>query len=166
MGHVNAVCPEVNWLYDKNGSFKKENFDISDSITCIIGYINMIKKSRLIWFFKIFNLYFTYHVLHDKGLFLLMDGRMVSSSIFISIYFFFSFIFLIFLLIMVETMVNYEPIVEILIDIFGEYKFHNEYSGQISFSCPVCSYEIKCLDHLDGKGNLEINYKLGVYKCW
>ena len=42
--HVNAVCPEVNWLYDKNGKLKKENFDISDSITCIIGYINMIKK--------------------------------------------------------------------------------------------------------------------------
>jgi DNA primase len=67
---------------------------------------------------------------------------------------------------MIETMVDYEPIVEILIDIFGEYKFHNEYSGQIAFSCPVCSYEIKGLDHLDGKGNLEINYKLGVYKCW
>jgi hypothetical protein len=43
--HVNAVCPEVNWIYDKNGKLKKENFDISDSITCIIGYINMIKKS-------------------------------------------------------------------------------------------------------------------------
>jgi len=42
--HVNAVCPEVNWLYDKNGKLKKENFDISDAITCIIGYINMIKK--------------------------------------------------------------------------------------------------------------------------
>ena len=42
--HVNAVCPEVNWMYDKNGKLKKENFDISDAITCIIGYINMIKK--------------------------------------------------------------------------------------------------------------------------
>jgi len=51
-------------------------------------------------------------------------------------------------------------------DIFGEYKFHNDNSGQIAFSCPVCSYDIKELDHLDGKGNLEVNYKLGVYKCW
>jgi hypothetical protein len=42
--HVNAVCPEVNWIYDKNKVLKKENFDISDSITCIIGYVNMIKK--------------------------------------------------------------------------------------------------------------------------
>lgn len=42
--HVNAVCPEINWLRDKNGKLKKECYDISDSITCIIGYINMIKK--------------------------------------------------------------------------------------------------------------------------
>lgn len=41
--HVNAVCPEVNWIYDKNGKLKSQNFDISDSITCVIGYINMLK---------------------------------------------------------------------------------------------------------------------------
>lgn len=67
---------------------------------------------------------------------------------------------------MTELEVDYEPIVEILTDILGNYKFHNEYSGQISFSCPVCSYEIKGLDELDGKGNLEVNYKQGVFKCW
>jgi DNA primase len=67
---------------------------------------------------------------------------------------------------MTELEVDYEPIVEILIDVLGEYKTHNEYSGQISFSCPVCSYEIKGLDELDGKGNLEVNYRQGVYKCW
>jgi hypothetical protein len=67
---------------------------------------------------------------------------------------------------MTESEVDYEPIVEILIDILGDYKFHNENTGQISFSCPVCSYEIKGLDNLDGKGNLEVNYKEGVYKCW
>jgi hypothetical protein len=44
--HVNAVCPEVNWIYDKNGKLKKENFDISDSITCVIGYINMLKEKK------------------------------------------------------------------------------------------------------------------------
>jgi DNA primase len=67
---------------------------------------------------------------------------------------------------MVESMVEYEPIVEILCDILGEYKSHNEYSGQISFSCPTCSYDIKGLDELDGKGNLEVNYKQGVFQCW
>ena len=44
--HVNDVCPEVNWLYDKNGKLKKENFDISDAITCVIGYVNMLKENE------------------------------------------------------------------------------------------------------------------------
>ncbi|HOH61285.1 MAG TPA: hypothetical protein PK698_02200 [Bacilli bacterium] len=42
--HVNAVCPEINWIRDKNGKLKKESYDISDSVTCVIGYINMIKQ--------------------------------------------------------------------------------------------------------------------------
>jgi hypothetical protein len=42
--HVNAVCPEINWVRDKNGKLKKECYDISDSVACVIGYINMIKK--------------------------------------------------------------------------------------------------------------------------
>ena len=67
---------------------------------------------------------------------------------------------------MIETLIDYGPIIEMLIDILGDYKYHNENSGQISFSCPVCSYEIKGLDELDGKGNLEVNYKKGAYKCW
>jgi len=42
--HVNTVCPEINWIRDKNNKLKKECYDISDSVTCVIGYINMIKK--------------------------------------------------------------------------------------------------------------------------
>lgn len=61
---------------------------------------------------------------------------------------------------------EYTPVIEILEDILGEYKFHNDYKHQISFDCPVCSYDIKGLDDGDGKGNLEINYKDGVFKCW
>ncbi len=61
---------------------------------------------------------------------------------------------------------DYEPIIEILEDILGDYKVHNDYKGQMSFDCPVCSYEIKGLDHGDGKGNLEVNYRYNVYKCW
>lgn len=61
---------------------------------------------------------------------------------------------------------EYAPVVDILNEIFGKCKNHNEYTGQISYDCPVCSYEIKGLDHTDGKGNLEINYHLGVGKCW
>ena len=67
---------------------------------------------------------------------------------------------------MVEQEINYSAVVEILEDVLGDYKFHNDYKGQISFDCPVCSYEIKGLDSGDGKGNLEVNYKYNVYKCW
>ena len=59
-----------------------------------------------------------------------------------------------------------ELIVEILEGILGEPKNHYENKGQISFDCPVCSYEIKGLDKGDGKGNLEVNYGYHVYKCW
>ncbi len=52
---------------------------------------------------------------------------------------------------------DYGPIVDILEDILGDYRMHNDYKGQMSFDCPVCSYEIKGLDHGDGKGNLEVN---------
>lgn len=61
---------------------------------------------------------------------------------------------------------NYDSIIEILEEILGDYKLHNDYKCQISFDCPVCSYDIKGLDQGDGKGNLEINYKYKVYKCW
>jgi DNA primase len=67
---------------------------------------------------------------------------------------------------MIDTMIEYDLLIELLVDVLGEYKYHNAYSGQIAFSCPVCSYEIKGLDHLDGKGNLEVNYFQKVYKCW
>jgi hypothetical protein len=62
--------------------------------------------------------------------------------------------------------IDYSIIFEILEDIFGDYRNHNDYRCQVSFDCPVCSYDIKGLDQGDGKGNLEVNYKYGVYKCW
>lgn len=61
---------------------------------------------------------------------------------------------------------EYSPVIDILEDILGEPRMHNDYKGQMSFDCPVCSYEIKGLDEGDGKGNLEVNYIRGVYKCW
>ena len=44
--HVNAVCPEVEWLYDKNGKLKKECYDMADSVACVIGYVNMLKQEK------------------------------------------------------------------------------------------------------------------------
>lgn len=67
---------------------------------------------------------------------------------------------------MINQDTDYSEIVDILEDILGEYRLHNDYKGQISFDCPVCSHEIKGLDDGDGKGNLEVNYKRNVYKCW
>jgi DNA primase len=57
-------------------------------------------------------------------------------------------------------------LIDLIITMFGEPKNVNEYSGQISVDCPVCSYDIKGLSKTDGKGNLEINYQNHVYKCW
>lgn len=44
--HVNAVCSDIKWLYDKNNKLKKENFDMSDAATAVIGYVNMIKSEK------------------------------------------------------------------------------------------------------------------------
>jgi DNA primase len=57
-----------------------------------------------------------------------------------------------------------EVVIELLSEILGDSKMHYDSKGQISFDCPVCAAE-KGLEG-DGKGNLEINYFRGVYKCW
>lgn len=44
--HVNSVCPEVKWLYNKGGHLKKENYDMSDAAAAVIGYVNMIKSEK------------------------------------------------------------------------------------------------------------------------
>tara|TARA_R110000744_G_scaffold235180_2_gene352860 strand:+ start:31173 stop:32087 length:915 start_codon:yes stop_codon:yes gene_type:complete len=57
-------------------------------------------------------------------------------------------------------------LLELLQEVLGEINSHYPNNSQISFDCPVCSYDIKGLDNGDGKGNFEVNYALGVYKCW
>jgi len=59
-----------------------------------------------------------------------------------------------------------ELVVEILEDFLGKYRKHYKDKCQISFDCPVCSYDVKGLEKGDGKGNLEVNYRHHVYKCW
>jgi DNA primase len=56
-------------------------------------------------------------------------------------------------------------LVSILENFLGEPRKHNEDTSQIAFDCPACSEE-KGMIEGDGKGNLEINYNLGIYKCW
>lgn len=59
-----------------------------------------------------------------------------------------------------------EIVIDLLRDFLGKEKAHYDLKCQITFDCPVCSYEIKGLDRGDGKGNLEINYCRHLYKCW
>lgn len=56
-------------------------------------------------------------------------------------------------------------LVNILESFLGEHKKHNEDTGQISFDCPACS-EDKGMPEGDGKGNLEVNYEIGMFRCW
>lgn len=44
--HVDSVCSDVNWLYSKNGSLRKENYDMADAATAVIGHINMIRQEE------------------------------------------------------------------------------------------------------------------------
>ena len=44
--NVNEVCPEVEWLYGRNGQLRKENYDMSDAATAVIGYVNMQKIKK------------------------------------------------------------------------------------------------------------------------
>lgn len=54
---------------------------------------------------------------------------------------------------------------DILESFLGTPKKHNDNTGQMAFDCPVCSEE-KGMPDGDGKGNLEVNYEEGVYRCW
>ncbi len=56
-------------------------------------------------------------------------------------------------------------LVDILESFLGEVRKHNEDSGQTAFDCPACSAE-KGLSEGDSKGNLEINYNKGMFRCW
>ena len=51
------------------------------------------------------------------------------------------------------------PIPNILSSFLGDIKKHSETNHQLAYNCPAC-------DENREKGNLEINYNLGVYQCW
>lgn len=40
---VSEKYPEIEWQYKKNGDLKDENFDASDSLVCVLGYVNKCK---------------------------------------------------------------------------------------------------------------------------
>lgn len=57
-----------------------------------------------------------------------------------------------------------DQLIDLLSDILGDERKHYHNKKQVSFDCPNCS-GMKGVDY-DGKGNLEINYELGLYNCW
>lgn len=40
LGLIADKYPEIDWVYDKHGELKKENFDASDSAICCLGFVN------------------------------------------------------------------------------------------------------------------------------
>lgn len=40
LGLIADKYPEIEWVYDKKGELKKENFDASDSAICCLGFLN------------------------------------------------------------------------------------------------------------------------------
>jgi DNA primase len=64
----------------------------------------------------------------------------------------------------IDTEKKHLELIGLLEEFLGESRKHYESKGQISFDCPNCS-SMKGID-FDGKGNLEINYDMGVYNCW
>jgi len=42
---VAKMEPQITWLYTRNNTLKKENYDMTDSYTCVLGYM----RSKKIW---------------------------------------------------------------------------------------------------------------------
>ena len=47
MDMVNEVYPEIDWILDKKGSIRKENYDACDSLVCALAYINSKRHGEL-----------------------------------------------------------------------------------------------------------------------
>ena len=46
-GKVADIFPEIEWLYNKKGELKKENFDGCDAFVCLLAYINKNRYGEL-----------------------------------------------------------------------------------------------------------------------
>lgn len=44
---ISDMFPDIQWIYNKNEELKTENFDASDSLACILGYINKEKYNNI-----------------------------------------------------------------------------------------------------------------------
>ena len=46
-GKVEELFPDIEWLYDKEGNLKKENFDACDAYVALLGWLNREKNGEL-----------------------------------------------------------------------------------------------------------------------
>lgn len=46
-GKVSEIFPEIEWLYDKKGELKKENFDACDAYVAVLGWLNKQRYGKL-----------------------------------------------------------------------------------------------------------------------
>ena len=46
-GKVSSVFPNIEWLYDKKGELRKENFDACDAYACLLGWLNRERYGEL-----------------------------------------------------------------------------------------------------------------------
>jgi len=44
--NVNALFPDIKWLYGRKNNLQKENYDMADAVTCVIGHINMLHENK------------------------------------------------------------------------------------------------------------------------
>ena len=44
---ISELFPQIEWEYNKKGELKTENFDASDSLACVIGFINKEKYNNI-----------------------------------------------------------------------------------------------------------------------
>jgi len=40
---ISELYPDIEWIYNKKGELKTENFDASDSLVCVLGFLNKEK---------------------------------------------------------------------------------------------------------------------------
>jgi hypothetical protein len=41
--YISELYPNINWVYNTKNELKDENFDASDSLICVMGYVNKCK---------------------------------------------------------------------------------------------------------------------------
>jgi len=46
-GKVSEIFPNIDWLYDKKGELKKQNFDAADAYVAVLGYLNKERFGEL-----------------------------------------------------------------------------------------------------------------------